>query len=197
MTETESESWLTTHSSVAVRKRAETGSRPTGMLAAGAGGDVFERVKSSTRLSAVLQAARVVASGERSSGWTWGVSKLTKSAWAIVAVRRIIRGGSGRNMGEVTGFRGVGQTGLCPTCERLRGASWRFSGSLETARGCLGMVVVGACRSGATLEWRLVRRQDGREVSGNGNFWEQAPGSKALIFRCLCGVVGRLGGALC
>jgi hypothetical protein len=74
---------LTTHSSVSVRKRAVTGSSPTGTDPACRSAPTSLTSKISTRLSGVLTAARRVPSGERSIGWTWALSQLTKDGvWA-------------------------------------------------------------------------------------------------------------------
>src|SRR6266699_3778592 len=59
---TESEMWLTTHTSLLVRHPTETGSKPTGTLPADVGIPVVTS-KSSKRLSGRLQTARRLPSG--------------------------------------------------------------------------------------------------------------------------------------
>ena len=76
-----SEIWLTTHASVFVRARTETGSSPTGTEPRLTGIDeVLEMSKTSSLPSAVFTARSFLPSGVTSSGWTCGVSQLTKDA---------------------------------------------------------------------------------------------------------------------
>jgi hypothetical protein len=71
-----SDRWLTTHSSVSVRKFTATGSSPTGTEASGCSPPPLTE-NSSTRLSGTLVTASVEASGESATGRTGTVSKFT------------------------------------------------------------------------------------------------------------------------
>src|SRR5437867_12617029 len=76
ITLTESEIWLTTQTSSAVRNRTVTGSTPTSTLPEGTGTPEL-RSNNSRRASGRLQTANRLPSGLNASGCTGGVSKLT------------------------------------------------------------------------------------------------------------------------
>src|SRR5439155_16859671 len=76
ITLTESEIRFTTHTSLVVRNRAVTGSRPVATLPTQTGAPELTS-KTSSRASGRLHTARRLPSGLRATGCTGGVSKLT------------------------------------------------------------------------------------------------------------------------
>ena len=73
-----SETWLTTHTSLSLLARTETGSRPT-CTSKACTIWASSTLNTSIRLSAVFTAISRRPSGVASSGWTCGVSQLTKA----------------------------------------------------------------------------------------------------------------------
>ncbi len=82
----ESERWFTTHASLSVRARTDTGSSPTGTERTQTGAEP-EASKISSRLSAVFTARSSEPPGVSVMGETWGVSQFQNPSCARAAAR--------------------------------------------------------------------------------------------------------------